>query len=87
MSLPQSRDFATVPSRFAGHESRAARKIAQRKGRPSEIVNAESDVPEDPIQSDSREVTEANEGKPSDVQVMPHIYCSGMDKPAVHFVM
>lgn len=63
------RDFATVPSRLAGQGSRAARKIAKRRPKPSDVIRADPDAVEEPSQSDSREVTEANEGKPSDVQV------------------
>lgn len=57
-----SRGFATLPKR-------AARKIAQRKGRPSSVVETDAQFPEQVSQSDSREITQTNEGKPSDVQV------------------
>ena len=57
-----SRGFATLPKR-------AARKIAQRHGRPSSVVETDAQLSEEVSQSDSREVTETNEGKPSDVQV------------------
>jgi len=59
-----------VPSRLAGKESRAARKIAARKGNAAQVLNKDDQTNEVERHSESKEIVAASEERPSDVQVI-----------------
>lgn len=59
-----------MPSRLAGKESRAARKVAARQGRSAHVSNQEDRSDKVDRHSDSKAIVAASEERPSDVQVI-----------------